>query len=45
MEEMESSFPYLRVYLGGNLIGRKKHLFLSIPLKPQICIPLKIERN
>ena len=41
MEGMESSFPHLR----GNGMGRTEHLFLSIPLKPQIFIPPKIGRN
>ena len=29
----------------GNEMGRTEHLFLSIPLKPQIFIPPKIGRN
>ena len=28
----------------GNEIGRRKHSFLSIPLKHQIFIPPKLER-
>ena len=40
MEGMESSFPQRE-----NEMGRTEHLFLSIPLKPQIFIPPKIGRN
>ena len=29
----------------GNGMGRREYLFLSIPLKPQIFIPLEIGRN
>ena len=28
--------------MGGNGIGRREHSFFSIPLKPQIFIPLKL---
>ena len=31
--------------MGGNRIGRREHLFLSILLKPQIFIPLEIGRR
>ena len=31
--------------MGGNRIGRREHLFLSILLKSQIFIPLEIGRR
>ena len=40
MEGMESSFPQRE-----NEMGRTEHLFLSIPLKPQIFILSEIGRN
>ena len=45
MEGMESSFPYLKVYIEENGMSMSKHLFLSIPLKSQIFIPSEIGRN
>ena len=45
MEGMENIFLRLRVQMGGNGMGRKEHSFLSIPLKPQIFVSLKIGRN
>ena len=45
IEGMESPFLYLRVLVGKNEISKREHSFLSIPLKIQIFIPLKIERN
>ena len=44
-EGMESPFPCLGVKVGGNKMSRREHSFLSIPLKPQIFIPLEIVRN
>ena len=32
-------------WVGGNIMGRREHSFLSIPLKPQIFIPSEIGRN
>ena len=29
-------------WVGGNIMGRREHSFLSIPLKPQIFIPPKL---
>ena len=44
MEGMENPFSYLGVWVGGNGIGRREHSFISIPLKPEIFIPLKLGR-
>ena len=45
MEEMEIQFPYLEVQVRGNVMSRREHSFLSIPLKSQIFIPPEIGRN
>ena len=42
MEGIENSFSYLGVLVGGNEMGRREHSFLSIILKPQIFILLKL---
>ena len=45
MEGIESPFPYLRVWMRGNGMGRTEHSFFSIPLKSQIFILSEIGRN